>query len=150
MTIIEERLAQLDTITLSRGGHGSSDEGMCVMEAVSYVAGEPFSYRPKCASPVITTFLINWNDSLPSNEERDRLIKPLVPLVVGTRTTKKDEETRAWMATDWLVREQAPAWLRLAGLTEHAAALVKRMCEVGRKQGRNPSSLVSDRTKEKA
>lgn len=123
MSVIEERLTALDTLTLGSGSHRDLEHGACVMEAVAYVAGEPWTDHPACASPVITAFLLNWNDSLRSNDERDRLIKPLVPLVVGTRTTKADETRRAWMATDWLVREQAPAWLRLAGLTEHAHAL---------------------------
>ena len=51
------------------------------------------------------------------------MLKPLIPKLVGTRTTKADEETRAWMCTDWLARECAPAFLRLAGMTEHAEKL---------------------------
>src|SRR5690349_1288610 len=91
------------------------------MEAVSYVAGEPWSDRPECASPVITSFLVSWNDSL-SDDDR-QMLKPYIPRLVGTRTSKQDEETRAWMLTDWLARECAPAWLRLAGLTGQAEAL---------------------------
>ena len=43
--------------------------------------------------------------------------------ILGTKTNKKDEETRAWMATDWLVRVQAAAWLDVAGKPEIAAKL---------------------------
>ena len=49
--INESRLAEV--ATLSSGGHGGIDEGMCVMEAVAYVAGEPWSDAPACACPVI-------------------------------------------------------------------------------------------------
>jgi hypothetical protein len=91
------------------------------MEAVSYVAGEPWSDHPECASPVLGAFLRSWNDSL-SNEDR-QMLKPLIPRLVGTKASKAVEEKRAWMATDWLARECAPAFLRLAGLTEHAEAL---------------------------
>ena len=119
-TVLKDRLAELDSITLEHGSH-SPDHTFCVMEAVAYIAGEPWSDAPECVSPVITAFMVNWNDSL--NDEDRQMLKPLIPKVIGTRTSKKDEETRAWMATDWLARECAPAWLRLAGLTAQAEAL---------------------------
>ena len=124
MTIIEERLPYLEPLKLGRGSHNAPNNGLveaCIMEAVSYVAGEPFSDRPECASPVITSFLISWNDNLPDDQRQ--MLKPYIPRLVGTRTTKKDEETRAWMLTDWLARECAPAWMRLAGLSAQAEAL---------------------------
>jgi hypothetical protein len=121
MTIAPDRLAELDGLMLTKGAHSSWEEGACVMEAVAYVAGEPFSDHPKCASPVIAAFLRSWNDDL-DDETRQRL-KPYIPRLVGTKGTKRQEEKRAWMATDWLARECAPAFLRLAGLTEHAEAL---------------------------
>ena len=97
MTVIEERLVALDTLVLDSGGHEGWEHGACVMEAVAYVAGEPHSDHPACASRVITSFCMSWNDALRSDEERDRLLKPLIPKIVGTRTTAEDEETRAWM-----------------------------------------------------
>jgi hypothetical protein len=93
------------------------------MEAAAYIAGERHTDKPQCVSPVITAFMIGWNDGLPSDAERDRLLKPLLPLVLHTRTRAADEETRAWMATDWLVRVHTPVWLDLAGLGDHARAL---------------------------
>ena len=119
--INESRLAEV--ATLSSGGHGGIDEGMCVMEAVAYVAGEPWSDAPACACPVITAFMVSWNDSLPSNEDRDRLLKPLIPSIVGTRSTPEVEQRRATMAADWLIRVHTPAWLRAAKLESQAAAL---------------------------
>lgn len=121
-TILAERLREFDTLPLLHGQH-EPDHQFCVMEAIAYVAGEKHSDHPKCASRVIGAFLRNWNDSLPDDGERGRLLKPLIPTVVGTATSKADEETRAWLATDWLVRVQAPAWLDLAKLPEQAAAL---------------------------
>jgi hypothetical protein len=73
-------------------------------------------------SPVIARFLISLNDGLP-DEPRQRL-KPYEQLVLGTKTTDADEERRAWLCTDWIVRTFAPAWLRKAGLTAEADALV--------------------------
>jgi hypothetical protein len=115
------RPLDLDALTLLRGSH-SPDGKFCVMEAAAYIAGEPWSDAPQCVSPVIAAFCRSWNDSL-NEDDRNRLLKPYVVRVIGTRTTKADENTRAWLATDWLARVQAPAWLRLAGLTEHAQAL---------------------------
>ena len=47
---------------LSAGAHEHVDEGACLMEAVSYVAGEPWSDKPTCACPVLGAFLRTWND----------------------------------------------------------------------------------------
>jgi hypothetical protein len=121
MTIAPDRLAELDALVLAKGSHASWEKGACVMEAVAYVAGEPFSDHPECASPVIGAFLRSWNDRL-DDQTRQRL-KPYIPRLVGTKGTKRQEEKRAWMATDCLAREYVPAFLRLAGLTEHAEEL---------------------------
>jgi hypothetical protein len=124
MSVIEDRLPYLEPLKLGRGSHEPPSNGLvnaCVMEAVAYVAGEPFSDRPACASPVITSFLVSWNDSM---DDVDRqMLKPYIVRVVGTRTGKRHEKQRAWMLTDWLARECAPAWMRLAGLTGQAELL---------------------------
>ena len=39
--------------TIAKGAH-PGHEAMCVMEAVAYVAGEPWSDRPGCASTLAT------------------------------------------------------------------------------------------------
>ena len=81
----------------------------------------PWSDHPECACPVLTAFMVNWNDVLP-DDERQRL-KPYITRLVGTRSTKDVEARRSWMACDWLVRTFTPAWLRRAGLNDDAAAL---------------------------
>jgi hypothetical protein len=124
MSVIEERLTYLEPLKLGRGSHSAPSNGLveaCVMEAVAYVAGEPFSAHPACASPILTSFLISWNDAM--NDEDRQMLKPFIPRLVGTRTGKRHEEMRAWMLTDWLARECAPAWLRLAGLKDQAELL---------------------------
>jgi len=121
MTAID--LSLLERLTLSNGSHEDREDGVCAMEAAAYIAGEPHSDHPTCVSPVITSFMINWNDSLPDDAERDRLLKPLIPLTLNTRTSPADEDTRGWLAFDWLARVCTPAWLRLAGLTEEAQLL---------------------------
>jgi hypothetical protein len=118
VTINTERVATLTT--LAKGAHDSPDDGMCLLEAVSWIAGERWSDHPSCASVVLGTFGRNLNDALPA-ETRQQLI-PLAPQIVGTAGDGLDE-TRSYMALDWLIRTYTPAWLDLAGLTAEAQAL---------------------------
>jgi len=123
VTLVAERAERLNDITLKEGSSDENDRAMCVMEAVAYVAGEPWSDHPSCACPVITAFMVSWNDGLPSNADRDRLLRPLVLKLVETRGSDALANRRATMAADWMVRVYTPAWLRLAGLTAQADAL---------------------------
>ena len=109
----------LDTIILTKGNHTSWEHGVCVMELASYIANEPWGDHPACVSPVLGAFLRSWNDTL-DNATRQQL-KPYAARVIATAGDGRDDE-RAWMATDWLCRVCAPAFLDLAGLTEDAAA----------------------------
>jgi hypothetical protein len=111
------------TITLGAGSHPPGGDAMCVMEAVAYVAGEPWSDDPACACPVIAVLLRRWNDDLP-DADRTRLLAPLIPRLVGSRSTPEVEQRRALMALDWLIRVYTPAWLDLVpALRDHAKAL---------------------------
>lgn len=121
MSAIPERLAELDHFTLDKGDHDSFENGHCAMELVSYLAGENFSDSPLCTCPVLATFVRSWNDRLP-DEERNELLRDLLPRLIGTRDKAK-QERRAMMAADWLVRTHTVAWLRLAGLNKQADAL---------------------------
>jgi hypothetical protein len=118
MTIVNE--LDLDSLVLKLGKHDPDSE-MCVMEAVAYVAGEEWSDSPKCASPVIGAFLRSWNDTL--DDEARQQLKPYISRLIGTKGTKAQEDKRAWMALDWLVRDYTPRWLRLAKLDFQAELL---------------------------
>jgi hypothetical protein len=122
-----DRLARIQPHSLKSGGHEANEPNghfdACVMEAVAYVAGEPWSDAPECACPVITAFMVSWNDSLPTDADRDRLLKPLILDIVGTRSTPAIEQRRATMAADWLIRVHTPAFLRLAKLEDQAKLL---------------------------
>ena len=112
-------MADVDELVLDWGAHRRPQDGMCVMEAVSFLAGEPFSDHPERVSRVVGAFLRRWNDEL-GDAERQALKRYLPPLA---GTGAGDEEKQAWLAADWLVRELAPAFLRLVALGEHAGAL---------------------------
>jgi hypothetical protein len=103
-------LVDLPFSTLSKGGHRPEDGAGCLLEAVAYVAGEPWSDRPACASPVLITYGQRLNDVLP-DDLRQQLI-PFIPRIVGTAGDGKDER-RSYLALDWLTRTWLPAWLRL-------------------------------------
>ncbi|MGV2740247.1 hypothetical protein, partial [Salmonella enterica] len=111
--------------TLAAGPHASPDQGLCALEAVAYLAGEPHSDQPACASPSIAAFVRNWSDGLPQ-AERDGLILPLGPRLVGTRGSEALERRRIAMVADWLVRSHVPAWFRLAKLNVEADELADR------------------------
>ena len=125
MNINSERLTELSGWSLKNGNHTANTDGeLCVMEAVSYIAGEPWSDHPQCACPVITAFLVSWNDALPTDADRDRLLKPLIPKLVGSRSSAAVAERRSYLALDWLIRVHAPKFLDLVpALAEHATAL---------------------------
>jgi hypothetical protein len=112
----------LDAIRLGSGSHqppaaGKPPAELCINELVAYMAGEPWSDQPKCVSPVLRNFALRLNDSLP-DEPRQRL-KPLWSLMVGTADDGHDEQRRE-LASQWLMREVMPRWLRIANLEELA------------------------------
>ena len=113
-----------DGLVLFHGPHSDASQGMCVMEAVAYVAGEQHSDSPHCTSPTIAAFLRSWNDSIRTNADRTLLLGGLVTRLVGTRSTPEVELHRSYLAFDWLVRANLPAWMDLThSLAPHAAAL---------------------------
>ncbi len=118
-----ERIAEIEAWKIDVGAHLSPEVGACIMEAVSYVAGEPWSDHPACACPVISSLLRSWNDGITDEATRTRLLRPLVPRIVGSKSTPAVELRRSYLAIDWLARVQTPAWLEAAGLTDEGALL---------------------------
>lgn len=127
----------LDRIYLTSGAHTHRDDGVCLLEAVAWFAGEPHSEFPMCVSPVLTAFGHQLNDALPDGK-RQRLT-PLIPRLVGTAGDGRDEQ-RGYAALDWLVRVYAPVWSDLAGLTGEAQALrdLRRIADWSTAQAAEP------------
>ena len=120
---LPDRLARLDSLHLDKGAHLSFDDGHCALEVVAWLAGEEHSDYPQCTSAVVGDFIRYWNDDLPG-EDRDRLLKPLLPRLVGSAGDSDTEFTRSYLAFDWLYRVYTPAWLDLVeSLKPHAAKL---------------------------
>lgn len=75
---------------LAHGSHSDSSvgpQGVCLMEAVAWVAGEEHSDHPKCACPVLTDIGIQINDTT-DDEGRQRLLGA-IPALIGSRTSSK-------------------------------------------------------------
>ncbi|HTX31886.1 MAG TPA: hypothetical protein VMD09_10895 [Solirubrobacteraceae bacterium] len=96
------------TIKLSKGKHASPEDGACVMELASMLAGEPFSDHPASACPVIGSFLRAYNDSIDDGRRQD--LYALAARIVGTRTSITIQRARAERLTEWAFEMQRRHW----------------------------------------
>ena len=104
---------------LARGSHESPADGMCALEAVAWLAGEPHSDRPACVCPVIGAWLRVVNDGL--SDDRQILLR-FLPQMVGSRA-RKHEQARAEYLVWRAIRVFAPLTLDVAGFAEAAQHL---------------------------
>src|SRR5688572_28204125 len=65
--------SELEGWKLEAGRHRSADDGVCIVELASILAGEDFSDRPRCVCEVLAAFLRNWNDRA-GYADRQRLL----------------------------------------------------------------------------
>lgn len=113
------------TIKLSKGKHTSPDDGACVMELASMLAGEPFTDHPASVCPVIGSFLRAYNDSIDDSRRQD--LYAYASMVVGSRTSADVQRLRAEHLTEWtaqfrrrrLTRLLLPERLRSIGPNRH-------------------------------
>jgi hypothetical protein len=110
-------------ITLTRGMHESRETGVCAMEAVAWLSGEPHSDKPSCACPVISSAMRTLNDAMPDDGTRNTYLKPLLPSLLGSRADERTELARGFIAVDYAVRVFAPMTLDVAGLKDEAKKL---------------------------
>jgi hypothetical protein len=113
----------LGAITLEPEPHTRRGTRLTLLELASWLDHEPHSDAPSGVSPVLATFARWWSSGLPDADRQD--LKLVAERLIGTGTASAGEEqTRRWLATEWLVRVQAPAWLRAAGMLEVADRLI--------------------------
>jgi hypothetical protein len=110
-TINQKRWEKIQRLPLLRGNH-KPDSQFCVMEAAAFIAGEEWTDHPESVPPTIGAFLRCWNDVLPTDADRDRLLKPFIPRVIGLPADDKIEEKRAVLLGDWVLRTAIPEILR--------------------------------------
>jgi hypothetical protein len=87
------------TIKLSKGKHTSPEDGACVMELASMLAGEPFTDHPASVCPVIGSFLRSYNDSI--DDRRRQALYDYASKVVGSRACRRVQEQRAQRLAEW-------------------------------------------------
>jgi hypothetical protein len=116
-------------VRLAVGSHdydGTDDCPRCLFEAYNLIKLATFTDdRPPGVSPALHVFGMRLNDCLP-DETRQRLVRYLPngddPLA-GTEDDGR-EETRGYIALDWLIRTYLLRFLELTPrLAEHAAAV---------------------------
>jgi len=96
------------TIRLSRGKHSSPEEGACVMELASMLAGEPFSDHPVSVCPVIGSFLRAYNDSIDAERRQD--LYAYAAKVVGSLGSEDLQQARAKRLDAWISDRQPGLW----------------------------------------
>ena len=106
----------LKNYDLKHGSHKDRDQGMCAMEFVAYLAREPHSDRPQCASPLITSFVTGCNDRW--NVKERQLLKPYLTRIMGTRDGKDLE--RAKIFAMHAVTRISPHAIESIGLKDEA------------------------------
>jgi hypothetical protein len=99
------------TVRLSKGKHSSPENGACVMELASMLAGEPFTDHPQSVCPVIGSFLRAYNDSV-DNEKRQDLYA-YAAMVVGTRASAQVQRARAERLAQWCDQMRSTHWTRV-------------------------------------
>jgi len=87
------------TIKLSKGKHSSPEDGACVMELASMLAGEAFTDHPVSVCPVIGSFLRAYNDSI--DDRRRQSLYEYASRVVGSRGAQRVQQARAERLAQW-------------------------------------------------
>jgi hypothetical protein len=98
------------TIKLSKGKHTSAEEGACVMELASMLAGEQFTDHPACACPVIGSFLRAYNDSIDDDRRQD--LYRYASQIVDTRGSSRLQQARAERLFQWAYEMHLRRWPR--------------------------------------
>jgi hypothetical protein len=102
--------ANFQTIKLSKGKHSSPEDGACVMELASMLAGEPFTDHPRSVSRPIASLLRTYNDMIGNKPRQD--LYAYASRVVGTADCQQVEEARTRRLLEWgaQMREGHHTW----------------------------------------
>ena len=103
---------------LSSGAHNSPQDGACVMEYISLLAGEDWSDTPSCTHPALAKAAQIVNDRLYNNNRY--LIVPLIGRLFGTADVGTDEERKR--VSVGLAQWCAAAYATAADATAYVAA----------------------------
>jgi hypothetical protein len=84
--------ASYQTIALRPGRHRAPEDGACVMELASMLAGERFTDHPRSVCPIIAAFLRPYNDRIGAALRND--LYAIASAVVGTAGDRRLRRTR--------------------------------------------------------
>jgi hypothetical protein len=121
--INKDRLAEVQARRLDACSHDSPQSGLCFMEAVAYINGEPHSDRPACACPFIGSYMRHLNDSV-GVVRRQELKEHLIG-VAGSRVEFDIQYQRSYKIADFEVKSLLP--VILLGMGCEGAA--ERICQ---------------------
>jgi hypothetical protein len=127
--------ATYQTVRLAPGRHLHPDDGVCVMELASMLAGEPLTDHPRTVSPVIGALLRGYNDGL--DAERRQSLKRYAAECLGTAGGRAAERERRRLVRRWLAATGGPGgpvsgfglWLRVFDMHHVGRALGFRVRE---------------------
>ena len=102
--------ATYQTVQLSKGKHRGPEEGVCVMELASMLAGERFSDHPTSVCPVIGSFLRAYNDSIDGKRRQD--LYAYAAKVVGSRGSEELQRVRGARLNAWALDQRRRRWTR--------------------------------------
>jgi hypothetical protein len=92
------------TVRLSKGPHRSPDDGVCVMELASMLAGERFTDHPRSVCRVIGGFLRCYNDAIDQAQRQD--LYAYASKVVGTRQGRAVTRARKELCLRWAAERE--------------------------------------------
>jgi hypothetical protein len=98
------------TVKLSTGKHTSPQDGACVMELASMLAGESFTDHPPSVCPVIGSFLRAYNDSVDDDRRQD--LYAYAAKAVGSRRSAAVQRARANRLTARALDMRERRWTR--------------------------------------
>jgi hypothetical protein len=121
--------ASHQSVRLSAGSHRRPEDGVCVMELASMLAGERFSDHPRSVCPVIGAFLRVYNDRVDDTRRQD--LYAYAAEAVGTRGDRALRQARMHLCHRFAdsclgtgpTKPPAFLWLAQAELAARRAAL---------------------------
>jgi hypothetical protein len=117
-----ENRPDLSAIRLAVGVHRDREDGLCLLEAVAWWAGEPHTVQPQCVSAVLSPLCAELNDVMPDTERS--LLVPLIPRLAVSKAAPAVEWQRAFLLADYVLRERHALSLEYWGFEDQALELL--------------------------
>jgi hypothetical protein len=100
------------TVRLEAGSHRGPEDGVCVMELASMLAGEPFSDHPRSVSKALAMLLRGYNDAV--DDARRQALMPYASACVGSALGRPVDRRRRRLVRRWLTEVRGTSGLRAA------------------------------------